>query len=124
MPAHALEQFVVDVTARVCDRVGVFERHLLRFPEEWALLVIVKRVNLFRRDAKSAAHGSIGVLSEFAAVPPSDATVEQCPERTGHPLRLLLKRSPHRFRRAEVRWVSRVEEVGIQRRAIELALFL
>src|SRR5882724_4391533 len=73
---HAREQLVVDVTARVRDRVGVFERHLLRVAEERALREVVERLKLLRRDTEPAAHGSIGVLSELAAVPPGDATVE------------------------------------------------
>src|SRR3989441_4028952 len=34
VPLHAREQLVVDVAARVRDRVGVFERHLLRVRSE------------------------------------------------------------------------------------------
>src|SRR5712671_1481186 len=64
------------------------------------------------------------VLSELAAIPPGDATVEQRPERTGHALRLLLEGGEHLLRRAEVRRVARVEEVRIERRAPGLALFL
>src|SRR6185369_16517968 len=41
VPLHAREQLVVDVTARLRDRVGVFERHLLRIAEERALRVVV-----------------------------------------------------------------------------------
>jgi hypothetical protein len=39
---HAREQFVVDVAAGVRDRVGVFERDLLRVAEEWALRVVAE----------------------------------------------------------------------------------
>src|SRR5438874_2558823 len=124
VPLHAREQLVVDVAARVRDRVGVFERHLLRVAEERALRVVIERLEFLRRDAEPAADGSIGVLSELAAVPPGDATVEQRPERTGHALRLLLEGGPHRLRGAEVRRVARVEEVRIKRRASELALLL
>src|SRR5258705_3581938 len=124
VPLHADEQLVVDVAARVRDRVGVLERHLLRVAEERALRVVVERLELLRRDAEPAAHGSIGVLSELAAVPPGDTTVEQRPERTGHPLRVLLEGGPHPLRGAEVRRVARVEEVRIERRAPERALFL
>src|SRR6266536_6183004 len=74
--------------------------------------------------AEPAAHGSIDVLSELAAVPPGDATVEQRPERTGHALRALLEGGPHPLRGPEERRVARVEEVRIERRAPELALFL
>src|SRR6267143_1580230 len=73
---------------------------------------------------RSRAHGSIGILSELAAVPPGHATVEQRRERTGHALRVLLEGGPHPLRGAEIRRVARVEEVGIERRAPELALFL
>src|SRR6266545_7405416 len=124
VPLHAREQLVVDVLARVRDRVGVFERHLLRVAEERALRVVVERLELLRRDAEPAAHGSIHVLSEFAAVPRGDASVEQRPERTGHALRLLLEGGPHRLGGPEERRVARVEEVRIERRAPELALFL
>src|SRR6266567_2898639 len=124
VPLHAREQLVVDVAARVRDRVGVFERYLLRVAEERALRVVVERLDLLRRDAEPAAHGSIGVLSELAAVPPGDATVEQRPERTGHAPRLLLEGGKHRLRGAEVGRVARVEELRIKRRAPELPLFL
>src|SRR5262249_22630460 len=67
---------------------------------------------------------SIDVLSELAAVPPGDATVEQRPEGRGHARRRLLHGGPHLLRGAEVRRVARVEEVGMERRAPELALFL
>src|SRR5258705_4013983 len=121
---RARKQLVVDVPLGVRDRVGVFERHLLRVAEERALRVVVERLELLRRDAEPAAHGSIGVLSELAAVPPGDATVEQRPERAGHALRLLLEGGPHRLRSAEVRRVARVEKVRIHRRAQALALLL
>jgi hypothetical protein len=121
---HAREQLVVDVAARIRDRVGVFEGYLLRVAEERALRVVVERLELLRRDAEPAAHGSIGVLSELAAVPPGDATVEQPPERTGHALRVLLEGGPHPLRGAEIRRVARVKEVRMERRAPELALFL
>src|SRR5262245_23842227 len=124
VPLHPREQLVVDVAACVRDRIRVFECYLLRVAEERALRVVVERLDLLRRDAEPAAHGSIDVLSELAAVPPGDATVEQRPERTGHALRLLLEGGPHRLRGAEVRWVARVEEVRMERRAPELALFL
>src|ERR1700730_5285581 len=120
---HAREKLVVDVAARVRDRVGVFERHLLRVAEERALRIAAERVDLLRRDAVPAAHGSIDVLSELAAVPRGHAPIEQRPERDGHALRLLLESGPHRLRGAEVCRVSRVEEVRIERRAPELALF-
>ena len=51
------------------DRVGLFERHLLRVIEERALRVVVERVDFLCRAAEPAAHGSIGVLSELAIVP-------------------------------------------------------
>jgi hypothetical protein len=35
-----------------------------------------------------------------------------------------LEGGPHHARRAEVRWVARVEEVGIERRTVEPTLFL
>ncbi len=124
VPLHAREELVVDVAVRVRDRVGVFERHPLRVAEERALRVVVERLEFLRRDAEPAAHGSIGVLSELAAVPPGDATVEQRPERTGHALRALLEGGPHPLRGAEERRVARVKEVRIERRAPELALFL
>src|SRR5438552_10532087 len=124
VPLHAREQLVVDIAARDRDRVGVFERYLLRVAEERALRVVVERLDLLRRDAEPAAHGSIHVLSELAAVPPGDSTVEQRPERTGHALRALLEGGPHPLRGAEERRVARVEEVRIERRAPELALFL
>src|SRR5437773_7725474 len=69
VPLHAREQLVVDVAARLRDRVGVFERYLLRVAEERALRVVVERLDLLCRDAVPAAHGSIDVLSELAAVP-------------------------------------------------------
>src|SRR2546422_7903846 len=55
---------------------------------------------LFR--SVSAAHGSIDVLSELAAVPRGHAPIEQRPECNGHALRLLLESRPHRLRGAEV----------------------
>src|SRR5213082_3545683 len=121
---HAREKLVVDVAVRLRDRIGVFERHLLRFAEERALRIVVERLDLLRRDAVPAAHGSIDVLSELAAVPRGHAPIEQRPECDGHALRLLLESGPHRLRGAEVCRVARVEEVGIERRAAELALFL
>src|SRR5206468_3361890 len=125
VPLHAREQLVVDIAARVRDRIGVFERDLLGVAEEWALRIVgEQRLELLRRDTVPAADGSIGVLSELAAVPPGDATVEQRPQRNWHALRLLLKGGPHRLRGAEVRRVARVEKIGIGRRAPELALFL
>jgi NAD(P)-dependent dehydrogenase (short-subunit alcohol dehydrogenase family) len=39
VPLHPCEQLVVDVAARVRDRVGVFERDLLRVTEERALRI-------------------------------------------------------------------------------------
>src|SRR5262249_52943433 len=117
-------ELVVDVAARVCDRVGVFERYLLRVAEERARRVVVERVELLRREAEPAAHGSVGVLSELATVPPGDSTVEERPERPGHTLRLLLEGGPHPLCGTEERRVARVEEVGIEWRAPELALFV
>src|SRR5258708_39585476 len=105
--SQAREQLVVDVAARVRDRVGVFKSYLLRVAEERALRVVVERVDFLRRGAEPAAHGSIGVLSKLALVPRGDATVEQRPERTRHSLCLLLEGGPHRMRSAEVRWVAR-----------------
>src|SRR5439155_7180994 len=70
VPLHAREQLVVDVAARVRDGVGVFERYLLRVAEERALRVVPERLDFLGRDAVPAAHGSIYVLSELAAVPP------------------------------------------------------
>src|SRR5258705_14023959 len=110
--------------ACVRDRVGVFERDVLRLSLVRALSLVVERLKLLRRDAEPAAHGSIGVLSELAAVPPGDATVDQRPERTGHALRALLEGGPHPLRGAEERRVARVEEVWVEWRAIELALLL
>src|SRR5262249_9003274 len=96
VPLHAREQLVVDVAARVRDRVGVFERDLLRVGEKRALRVVVEQhLELLRRDTVPAADGSIRVLSELATVPPGDATIEQRPERNRHALRLLLERGPH-----------------------------
>src|SRR5438874_5469525 len=69
MALHAREQLVVDVAARVRDRVGVFERNLLGVGEERAPRVVVERFDLLRREAVPAAHGSIDVLSELAAIP-------------------------------------------------------
>jgi hypothetical protein len=66
----------------------------------------------------------MGVLAVLTAVPPGDATVEQRTECSWHALRIFLKSRPHRLRGAEVRRVARVEQVGIERRAPELALFL
>jgi hypothetical protein len=109
MALHAREQIVVDVAAGIRDRIGVFERHLLGVAEERALRVVVERLDLFGRDAVPAADGSIRVLSELAAVPPRDATVEQRPQRDGHALRLLLEGRPHHVRGAEVRRVPRVK---------------
>jgi len=42
VPLHAREQLVVDVAAGVRDRVGVFERNLLRIAEEWALRIVAE----------------------------------------------------------------------------------
>jgi hypothetical protein len=42
VPLHAREQLVVDVAAGVRDRVGVFERDLLRVTEEWALRIVAE----------------------------------------------------------------------------------
>ena len=42
VPLHAREQLVVDVAAGVRDRVGVFERDLLRVAEEWALRIVAE----------------------------------------------------------------------------------
>jgi len=42
VPLHAREQLVVDVAARVRDRVGVLERDLLRVAEEWALRIVAE----------------------------------------------------------------------------------
>src|SRR2546426_585803 len=124
VPLHAREELVVDVAVRLSDRVGVFERHLLRVAEERALRIVVERLDLLRRDAVPAAHGSIDVLSELAAVPRGHAPIEQRPECDGHALRLLLESGSHRLRGAEVCRVARVEKVGIERRAPELALLL
>lgn len=124
MRLHAREQLVVDVAARVCHRVGIFERDLLRIAEERALRVVVERLDLLRRDAVPAADGSVDVPSELAAVPRCDATVEQRSERNGHSLGFLLEGGPHRLRGAEVRRVARVEEIGIERRAVNPTLFL
>src|SRR5205085_5638000 len=92
--------------------------------EERARRVVAERLDLLRGNAVPAAHGSIGVLSELAAVPPGDTAVEQGPERGGHALRLLLERGPHLLRRAEECRIARIEQVGIERCAAELALFL
>src|SRR5437867_6721349 len=54
---HAREKLVVDVAVRLRDRIGVFERHLLRVAEERALRIVVERLDLLRRDAVPAAHG-------------------------------------------------------------------
>jgi NAD/NADP octopine/nopaline dehydrogenase-like protein len=64
------------------------------------------------------------VLSELAAVPRGDATVEQGPECGGHALRLIPEDGEHRVRGAEVRRVARVDEVGIEWRAPALSLLL
>jgi hypothetical protein len=69
MLLQAREQLVVNVAARVRDRVGVFKRDLLRVAEERAPRVVAERVDLLRRSAESAAHGSIGVLSKLTIVP-------------------------------------------------------
>jgi len=42
VPSHAREQLVVDVAVCVRDRVGVFERNLLRVAEERALRIVVE----------------------------------------------------------------------------------
>src|SRR5882672_6110 len=39
---HAREELVVDVAVRLGDRVGVFERHLLRVAEELALRIVAE----------------------------------------------------------------------------------
>jgi len=121
---HPREELVVDVAARVRDRVGVFQRDLLRVAEERARRVVVERLDLLRREAEPAAPGSVGVLSELATVPPGHATIEERPERAGHALRVLLEGGPHPLGGAEERRVARVEEVGIERGAPELALFV
>ena len=121
---QAREQLVVNVAVRVRDRVRVLKRHLLRVAEQPALGIVVEGFDFFRRNAEIAALGSMSVLAVFAAVPPGDATVEQRPERTRHALRVFLKGGPHHLRGAEVCRVARVEEIGIERRAPEFALFL
>jgi hypothetical protein len=45
---HPREELVVDVAARVRDRVGVFQRDLLRVAEERARRVVVERLDLLR----------------------------------------------------------------------------
>src|SRR5207248_3423633 len=102
----------------------LFRSYLLRVAEERALSIVVERLDLLRRNAVPAAHGSVDVLSELAAVPRRHAPIEQRPQCHGHALRLLLERGPHRRRGAEVRRVARVEQVGIERRTPELRLFL
>ena len=82
------EQIVVDVAG--CHGVGVGERHFLRLAEQRAFRVFVKRIDLICRAAESAAHGSIGVLSKLAAVPPGNATIQQPAQRAGHALGFLL----------------------------------
>jgi len=42
VPLHAREQFVVDIAAGVRDRVGIFERDLLRVAEERALRIVAE----------------------------------------------------------------------------------
>src|SRR5215472_10729706 len=64
------------------------------------------------------------VLSELAAVPGGDATVEQRAERRGHALHLLLHDAEHALRGAEVGWVAGVEEVRVERGAVDLALLI
>src|SRR6185503_8381780 len=83
-----------------------------------------ERRELVRRDTEPAAHGSVDVLSELAAVPRRDATVDQRLERPGHACRVLLEGGEHRLRGAEVRRVARIEEVGIERLPVPLALLL
>src|SRR5262245_59788092 len=87
VPLQAGEQVVVDVASRVGDRVGVFERHLLRVGEKRARRIVAEEcLELLPRDTVSAAHGSMDVLSELAAVPRGDATIEQRSKRHGHAL--------------------------------------
>src|SRR5215510_12950373 len=73
--------------------------------------VVGQGLQLLRRDTESAAHGSMNVLSELAAVPGGDATVDQRPQRPRHALSLFSEDGKHRLRRAEVCRVARVEEV-------------
>jgi hypothetical protein len=80
----------------------------------------VEGLDFLCRDAELAAHGSIGVLSEFAAVPPRNATVQQPPEWSGHAPRLLLEGGPHPPRGSEERRVARIEKVRIEGSAVEL----
>jgi hypothetical protein len=106
---HAREELVVDVAVRIRDRVGVFERYLLRVAEEQALGIVDERLDLLGRDAVPAADGSIDVLSELASVPRRHAPIEQGPERHRDARRPLLEGRPHRLRGAEVGRVTRVE---------------
>jgi len=64
------------------------------------------------------------VLSKLAAVPRGDVTIDQRPECCGHTLHLLLHSGEHSLRGAEVRRIARVEEIWIEGRAVEFALFL
>src|SRR5262245_31616142 len=63
------------------------------------------------------------ILSKLAAIPRGDATVEQRSECRGHALHLLLHGGEHPLRGAEVRRVARVEEVWMEGRAVEFAVF-
>jgi hypothetical protein len=121
---HMCKQRDVNVAVSIRDRVCVFERCLLRFGEKVALRVVVEGVNFLRRITEPAARGSVSVLSVLAAVPPSDATVEQRSKRAGHTLCLLLEGGPHCMRSTEVNQVARVEQVWIERSAVALALSL
>jgi hypothetical protein len=50
---QAREQLVVDVAVRVRDRVGIFERLLLRVAEERTLRVVVECLDLLCRNAET-----------------------------------------------------------------------
>ena len=78
--AEPREESVIDITIAERDRVGILQRNLLRHGEQRARLVLAELEDLLRRDAETAADGSIDILSELAAVQGGDAAVEERPQ--------------------------------------------
>src|SRR5207248_10985517 len=70
----------------------LFRSYLLRVAEERALSIVVERLDLLRRDAVPAAHGSIDVLSELAAVPRSEEHTSELQSPYDLVCRLLLEK--------------------------------
>src|SRR5216684_117195 len=75
--ADPREQIVADVTIAERDGVRVLQGHALGLRVERAGRVVAKGQDLLVRHAEPAAHGSIDVLSELAAVQRGDTAIEQ-----------------------------------------------